>query len=341
MATLYILLQFSCDCNLHADSKLLYAIRNISPICLEYLTAVLCIGHPEDLLTWTSLCANISVCFGNVTCYGISVSRCSTISQSLCQLNCFCTTNLNSISCRRCVTATIFKYNNITILDFRSNLTRCLVHILHQLASQFHLHANLEFRNAFRKICIICLEHFTATLFISHPEGLLIATYASYDLCDITSYGISICRSSIVGQSVRQLDSLSACNFCAFNRRSVATFIIENDYVGVLHLANHTTIVGIDVLHQLTGNLHFCSSLKLRNAFGKVCPISFEHLTAVLCIGHPESLLIATYITYDLSNVTGNCVKIGRSCTIGQSLSQFDSLSTSDRNSLNGFRATT
>jgi len=166
-----------------------------------------------------------------------------------------------------------------------------------------HLHAYLELCHTFGKICPISLEHWTAILCVGHPEGLLVPADVIQNLRDITCNGITLCRSSPICQCIGQLNGL-----CASYIRTNAVF--KDDNIGVNYFGSYPTTVSTYPLMELTINRHLHAGLELCNAFGKVCPISLEHPAAVLCVGHPEGLLVPADIADDLRNVACNGIKI-------------------------------
>ena len=64
-----VLHQLACDLNLRTFDELLYAFGQVSPVSLEYLTAILGIGHPEGLLTLADRTDNL----GDVTGDGVGI----------------------------------------------------------------------------------------------------------------------------------------------------------------------------------------------------------------------------------------------------------------------------
>ena len=333
-AIVHILKQLARNLHLHALGKRGYTFGKICPISLKYLAAILGVSHPEGLLIAADIAHNLS----DITRNGVGFSRSGIVRKGIGQLNCLSASYFRSFN-RRIIATFIRKNNNGCILDFGRYLT-AIVHILKQLARNLHLHALGKRSYTFGKICIISLEYTATILGVGHPEGLLIAAHIAHNLGDVTRNGISLGGSGIVRKGICQLDCLSASDWSAFCWRCVSAFIVEDDNCGILHLGNDTAIVLINILHQLAGNLHLHAFGERSYTFGKVSPISLEDSTAILGVGHPESLLIAAYFAHNLSDITRNGVGLGRGCTIGKGIRQFDRLSASDRSSLGRLRAT-
>ena len=211
-----------------------------------------------------------------------------------------------------------------------------VLHVLHQLSGNLHLHAYLELAHAFGKVSPVSFENSAAILRVGHPESLLVLADIADDFRDVTRDGIGFRRGSVVGKGAGQLNGLCASDLRAFFHRSrTAAIIFKNSHYGILHLGNNAALI-VDKLHQLACYLHLCTSRESRHSLGKVSPIGFEHSAASLCVGHPESLLVSADVAYNLRDVTRDGVSISRSGAVGQCFCQIDSLCAGNGNTFVG-----
>ena len=229
-------------------------------------------------------------------------------------------------TCRRIGSVSAcFQNLHVGILNLGDDCTIGL-HILDQLTGNLHLGTCHELLYAFGKVGPVSLNHLLTIVVVGQPEGLLAFADFGKHIGDVASDGIGLCRRCIIGQSGTEFDGLGTSNLSDIGTGLVGA-CFQNLHVGILNLGDDCTI-GLHILDQLTGNLHLGTCHELLYAFGKVGPVSLNHLLTIVVVGQPEGLLAIADSGNHIGDVASDGIGLCRKCIVGQSCTEFNGLGT-------------